>query len=488
MAVSKINSTFFLIFGQGINFLFNLLMLPFLVRQLPLDTYATYSQVLLITMTLYPIISLGIGNGMIAFFNADKKHNFNVVLNGLISIFIFSVFSYFLLFFCSDLLENQMKNDLIWDFLSFFFFSVVFQITNDLLFNYLVFIQESKIGSLFLVVNNVFRLGAIYLAIFFNLDLFYIFLFQIFALVIGVCFYLIYILKIIKRIRFVWELLLIKKLIKLSIPLSLTSIVGVLLIQTDGFIISSQLGRVNYAYYRTGAIEIPFLSTIYGSISIIFLPEFKKLINNKEWVNIIELKRKLILNSALLVYPIIILILFFGRELLILYLGEAFMPSVSIFLIYNLVLFIRINDYSDILILKEKTKFIAFSYIIIFIYNLIFGLISVYYFGLIGPVFVTFTSILLIAIFQLIKTVKILNTNILYLTNFTKLVTILILDSLMIFIVYFVIKSFIVSKYIVITSSSIIFLLIHYYTIYKIDIIDYSIKNKLNQVLRKVWV
>jgi hypothetical protein len=220
---------------------------------------------------------------------------------------------------------------------------------------------------------------------------------------------------------------------------------------------------------------------------VIFLPEFKKLINNKEWLNIIELKRKLILNSALLVYPIIILILFFGRELLILYLGEAFIPSVSIFLIYNLVLFIRINDYSDILILKEKTKFIAFSYMIIFIYNLSFGLISVYYFGIIGPVIVTFTSILLIAIFQLIKTVKMLNTSILYYTNFTKLATILILDSLLIFIVYFVINSFIVSKYIVIISSSIIFLSIHFYTIYKIDIIDYGIKNKINLVIKKLW-
>lgn len=152
-----------------------------------------------------------------------------------------------------------------------------------------------------------------------------------------------------------------------------------------------------------------------------------------------------------------------------------------------MILFIRINDYSDILILEGKTQFIAFSYLIVFIFNLIFGLISIHFLGLIGPVYVTFTSIVLIAIFQLIKTARILNTNLLYYINFFKLILILILDVLLIYSIYFILSIFIESKYIIIISCSLLFLVAHYFIIYKFDIMDSSIKNKINQVFKRVW-
>nr|MBP6091433.1 oligosaccharide flippase family protein [Crocinitomicaceae bacterium] len=302
MSQSKINNAFFLIFGQGVNFLFTLFMLPFLVRQLPIETYATYSQILLITSTLYPILSLGIGNGMVAFFNSNNKHNFNIVLNGILNVTFFSLFIYLVLFLSSGLIENQLKNNQLWDFLSFFFFSVCIQIFNDFLFNFMVFSEESKKASLLIIINNILRLSAIYLAIAFNLGLFYIFLFQLVALFLSLFIYLVNIIKKTGLPSFERDKNLNIQLIKLSIPLSLTTIIGVLLIQTDGFVISNYLGKIDYAYYRTGAIEIPFLSSIYGSIALIILPEIKKHLLNLNFEKIIELKRKIILNTALIIY------------------------------------------------------------------------------------------------------------------------------------------------------------------------------------------
>src|SRR5690606_4731628 len=121
---------------------------------------------------------------------------------------------------------------------------------------------------------------------------------------------------------FQYNLSLNRKMIVVSVPLALTSIIGILLLQTDGYIINGFLGKIEFAYYRTGAIEIPFLSTIYASISLIFLPEFKKLVSQDEWSRVIELKRKLILNSAIIIYPFILVAIFFGEELITFYLGK----------------------------------------------------------------------------------------------------------------------------------------------------------------------
>ena len=489
MSSSKINNTLFLIFGQGINFLFNLLMLPILVRTLPLDDYASYSQIVLITSTLYPIISLGIGNGMIVFFNEDRRHNFNVVLNGITGVFVISLVAYILLYFSSGQLTTVFKNELIWHYLSFFFFSIILQIISDLFFNFLIFIEKSKTASFLVVLNNLLRLSAMFLAIYFTKDIFYIFLFQMIAQAIGISIYfgIIYF-TFVKDLFFRYDFDLNKKMIGVSVPLALTSIVGVLLIQTDGFIINSFLGKFDFAYYRTGAIEIPFLSTIYASISLIFLPEFKKLVTQKDWSEIILLKRKLILNSAIITYPFILLAIFFGKDLIIWYLGSDFTQSASIFIIYNLILFIRVNDYSDILILHKKSTLILFIYVVSFFINLALSLILVNTVGILGPLIATVFSIFVIATLQLRYTSKILNTNVIYFSNLYKVVGVLVFDIAVINISYGVFYFFPVNKLIEIGVTGVCFISLHFYMMHKLRLIDQSIVDKVKFVIQKYGI
>lgn len=488
MAASKINNAFFLIFGQGINFLFNLFMLPLLVRQLPIDTYSTYSQVLLITSTLYPILSLGIGNGMVAFFNSDNKHNFNIVLNSIVNVTLFSIVIYLVLFFFSDLLENQLKNNQLWEFLSFFFFSVCLQIFNDFLFNFMVFSEESKKASLLIIINNILRLSAIYLAIAFNLGLFYIFLFQLAVLFLGLLIYFVNILKKIGLPKFEWDKNLNIQLIKLSVPLSLTTIIGVLLIQTDGFVISNYLGKINYAYYRTGATEIPFLSTIYGSIALIMLPEIKKHLLNLNFEKIIELKRKIILNTALIIYPAITYFIFNADFFIKNYLGDNFSKSIPVFMIYNLILYIRINDYHDILILNKKSSKVLIIYLISFIVNIPFAIISVKFFGIVGPVFSTILISTIINFTSLYYVSKELNTKILHLYNFSKVVIVLIFDVLFIFVLKHIITPFYLSELHESILILILFFTLHFTFFYKIGWIDKSIEEKLLKIIKlNVW-
>jgi O-antigen/teichoic acid export membrane protein len=484
---SKINNALFLIFGQGINFVFNLLMLPITIRQLSLNDYGVYSQVVMVTATLYAILSLGVTSGIIVFFNTDKKQSQNVLLNILLAITVFLTLVYGFLCLFHTSIETALHTTNLWPFLRFFYFSILFQIAIDLFYTYFIFYQEIKLASYLTVITNVLRLAFVFVAIVTTHNLHYIFSAQLFVLMLCAGTYAYFFIKKNKHSYFNYNVAIVKSVFKLCIPLSLTGIIGTLLIQTDGYLVNYYLGKNEFAIYRSGAFEIPFLSTVYSSISLIFLPELKQLLYDKNYERIIALKRTIIFNSSLLIYPLIIVFLFFGNELIATYLGNNFVRSAAVFVGYNLILFIRINDYSDVLTLTHQTKFILLTYSSAFVLNLVLGVFFVNTFGLVGPVYATFIAILFIAALQLYKVSSVLTTNMLYLFNLYKVVVNLVANIALIWSVYILFSYIHLPHNIKIITIIITYLTIHFFVIFNFSIIDSSIRTKIKTMLQKIW-
>src|SRR5690606_2455208 len=123
-----------------------------------------------------------------------------------------------------------------------------------------------------------------------------------------------------------------------AVPLGMTTVMGVVILYTDSFMVSNMLGVKEYAIFRNGAMEVPFLSSIYGAISTIVLPELAKLWQEKKVDEVVALKGKIILNSAIVIYPFLALFLFYAQSFIVWYFGEAYVGSAMIFAIYNLLL------------------------------------------------------------------------------------------------------------------------------------------------------
>jgi len=162
--------------------------------------------------------------------------------------------------------------------------------------------------------------------------------------------------------------------------------------------VSSMEGVKSYAIYRNGAIEVPFISTLYASIAAIILPEVSKLYANQQFEEIVFLKKKVIMNTMMITYPILIFFLFNARDTIIIYLGEKYISSAIIFAIFNLTLLIRINDYHDILIAANKSKIILYNYFIIFILNAILNYAFISLLGIAGAAIATVLSLLCFSI------------------------------------------------------------------------------------------
>ena len=175
-----------------------------------------------------------------------------------------------------------------------------------------------------------------------------------------------------------------KEIFKISGVMLFTSIVERSTVYIDGLIISALLTTTQYAIYRAGAFEVPFLSAIYGSVSTILIPEVTKLIRNGDYDNAVQLKRKAITSSAFLLYPALVFLLFFSKPLMEFYLSSKYSGSAIIFSVFSLSLLVRVNDYQDILIAKKQPRIIFKTSLIMLIINLILNYYLIKHYGILG--------------------------------------------------------------------------------------------------------
>jgi O-antigen/teichoic acid export membrane protein len=242
--------------------------------------------------------------------------------------------------------------------------------------------------------------------------------------------------------------------------------------------VSKMEGIESYAIYRNGAFEIPFLSTIYGSIAAIILPEIAKLFNQNELIKIAALKKKVITSTIMITYPALIFFLFNSNDIIPLYLGDKYNDSAIIFTIFNLALLIRVNDYHDILIAANKSKYILLYYTIVFILNCVLNYFLITWFGKIGAAISTIISLFLFAFLHLQKSLSIIKMKYRDFFNFKQIFYLLLICLSISSTIYFTLSA-INQTEIKLILNAILFFPLTYYLLIKFDFISKSMIIKL---------
>lgn len=161
--------------------------------------------------------------------------------------------------------------------------------------------------------------------------------------------------------------------------LAVNSIFGRATLLMDKTIVSGMLNPAQYALYKNGAIELPFFSGIYRTVSTLVLPEVTLLYSEGKFNEIIRLKRKVITNTAFLVYPVMVFLLFFNDRFIYLYLSDRYVDTVPVFTIFNLTLLVRVNSYGEVLLAAGKYGLNIKISIIGFVVGVINNMIFIYF-------------------------------------------------------------------------------------------------------------
>jgi O-antigen/teichoic acid export membrane protein len=174
----------------------------------------------------------------------------------------------------------------------------------------------------------------------------------------------------------------IRSQIAFAVPLGLATLISGLSAQLDKYIVSSMCSPEAFAIYVTGAIQVPFVAVITGSINSVILPEYAKHYKAGEPHKIVDLWQRAMNTSLLFLAPILGGILLFGPEITTVLFGADYMLSWVPFAIYALILPMRAATYGSVLMATDNARWVTVSAIVGLTLN--GGLSVVFVWGL-GP-------------------------------------------------------------------------------------------------------
>jgi O-antigen/teichoic acid export membrane protein len=391
VATSKAVKVATLVLGHGANAFINFLFLPYLARALPKEEFGSYGQTLFISRIVLSVLFLGLPRIIYVFLakkELDKAHVFksNVILcllaGGAGAVLLFSLSGIIPIIFHNDRLGLLLKV-----YAPNLLFQMVFYSINAAL----IYFDKVKQSAIIVSTTNLFRVVALVIAIQILNSLALVFVVLSFLPLLQSVLGWICLPDSLKtRVKIDWQLA--KKQLSQGAPLGLANMLGGLLIYVDAFMVSSMFNTKDYAVYRNGAIEIPFIGTICLALFTVLLPEVSRLFSDGKYSEITRIRKRAIIAISAIIYPMVWYAIIFSGPLITLYLSEKYAASAPIFFIYNIVLFLRIADYADVLVASSKNRLLAGIYGFILVISVILNFIFIYLLGYLGAAVATVIS------------------------------------------------------------------------------------------------
>ncbi len=393
--------------GRGLNTLVSLLFVPYLSRALLIDDYGTYGQTLFVTDFFKFIFSLGLAQIITVHFAKFRERPGQVlgsnlalgILSSLVAIALLSVFA--------TPIAVWFENDALSPYLQLYMWSILLAVIFESINATLIYFDKIPQSVFALVIGNLFKVLFLVIAVQVYQSMTLIFCGLMAASLIQLLIAVLFLPKLKWSFSLDW----LKAQFKDGLPVGLSGGASVLAATADSFMVSIMMGTSAYAVYRNGIIAVPFLDAIYYSVAMVIMPMLSKLYFDQNKKQIVQLKRRIITQSAALIYPPLIFILVFHYPLIVTYLSEKYVESAQIFFLFNLILFLRINYYQDLPLMAQKTGYILSTFLIGIILNIGLNYLLIPIYGLVGAVSATLLSTLLIMVLLFRKTITLLDTS-----------------------------------------------------------------------------
>lgn len=388
----------------------SLLTAMLLSRYLSLQEYGTYSQLILILELVTTVFIIGLPSS-INYFAAkeegvDYRQKFFSVYYSISTLLSLSAGVFLILFF--PIIVNYFKNPLLNDLLYIIALLPWARSSISSTTNLLIVYKKSNWLFIYQLLHSIFIASIIIALKVFDLSFQH---YMVMYLVIE-CIFSLVVYAIVKalagKLFFNINKILIEEILKYSIPIGLSTVVATISIQLDKMIISRFYSVEELAIYANASREIP-ITFIAGSITAVLLPNIVKKLSNGETKKAIALWEDASVLSYLIICHSVTVLFMFAPEVISILYSNKFLPGVSVFRVYNIVLLLRFTYFGMILNAAGKTKFIMYSSIGSLSLNVLLNFAFYKMFGFIGPAIATLVSMIIIILIQLIVTSKIVN-------------------------------------------------------------------------------
>lgn len=372
-----------------------------------LTEYGTYSQMMMAVNLATTLIMLGLPNCINYFLSRakdpDERSAFLSVYYTLST--VLSVLVGVVLVALTPLLEIYFKNELIrtfWYFMATYPWTrVIIAGTENLLISY----NKSNTLMLFKIANSVLLLSIILIIqLVGGTFTQYILLFLTVEVTFALWTYFIAGHNA-KKLHFSLDKELVKTIFKFSIPIGLASMVGTVNVELDKLVITSMFSTEELAIYSNASKELP-VSIISTSISAVLLPQVVRLMHDSKKDEAVKLWKSATTISFAIISFIAAACFVFAPEVIEVMYSAKYLPGVSVFRVYCVVLLCRCTYFGLMLNATGKTKLILYSAIGTLVLNLSLNYLFYLIMGFVGPAVATLLATVTMNITQLIYTSK----------------------------------------------------------------------------------
>lgn len=382
-----------------------------LSRTLSVETYGTYRQVWLIYNLLYPVFTAGITNSINYFLPQQTKEKQKTFLFQTYFLLLFlGLFFSLLLFLGAGKISFYFHNLDLGEYFRLFAPIPLLTLSTSFYQNYFICLGKPVLASSLSIATSFLRFGLISICILNGGSLKGVFMILVFYsglefLIIS--WFLFREMKGVKRLG-QWSL---NEQLKFAFPLSLSSAAGSLTRQVDKLIISSFYSASLYAVYTNGAVELPIIPILTGSVMAVLIPEFVRLLQQGEKKKLVSLWHNSIRQLSLILLPSMVFLYAFSRETISILFSAKYLASVPVFRVYLCLLPARVTVFGSLLLALGRPKSILRYSIYTMIANLVLSLVLTKTLGFLGPAWATILVIYLMDFLQLREIAEQLNLS-----------------------------------------------------------------------------
>lgn len=173
-------------------------------------------------------------------------------------------------------------------------------------------------------------------------------------------------------------------MLRFSVPLGLATMLGSITLQLHSIIVAALCSPEDFAVYINGAIEIPVIGIVTGSITMVVFAEMADLCHKGDKPAALALFHTASLKSACILLPTMCFLLVAAQPFILFLFSTRYQASVTPFVIYLLVLPARVVTYGAVLMALGMTRVILVRSIFDLAINCVFCLVLVKVLGYVG--------------------------------------------------------------------------------------------------------
>jgi len=389
-----------------------LLATAVIVRLLPVETYGTYRQLLLLYDSLYVFFVLGMSTGVSYFIPRLEERYWLGFLALVTAVLTGSGLTMGLgLYLGRSFISAAFSNPSLEFGLRWFWLYPVFAIPVSVIGGgYLVSTGKVRAAAFGVLLVAVTTILAVLLPAVFRLDIGA--LAGALAGVSAVQFLVLLGLAVFlhRRNRFQWPSGIVRSVGAYTLPLMGVAAVGAVANRMDSYFVSLSLGPGQFAFYSVGARTVPFLSMFVGIAFLTTLPVLSERFGRADHKAALEIWHRVIKKLLLVLLPLVGLIAVAARSIIVLLYTETYAMAVAPFLAYLCVAPLQGFLFREVLQAAGKTRdLLPAEFLRVGILICAFTAIRGGRLGLVGPAIAYLLAEYGLAFYMLLRVRKIFN-------------------------------------------------------------------------------